>query len=163
MTVDKSTVPAVHHRWWALAAVAFGVSLIIMDATVVNVALPVVIEDLGLSSAQAEWMNAVYSLAFAALLLTLGRVGDLYGRRRLFALGMAVFVLASLAAGAAGSGTRPDRGPGRAGRRGGDDPARRPSPPSTRCSRAGIGESPSRSGVRRSAEWPPSALWSADG
>jgi EmrB/QacA subfamily drug resistance transporter len=105
MSVDKGTVPAVDHRWWALAAVAFGVSLIIMDATVVNVALPVVIEDLGLSSAQAEWMNAVYSLSFAALLLTLGRVGDLVGRRRLFALGMSVFVLASLAAGAAGSGT----------------------------------------------------------
>ncbi|MDO8121912.1 MFS transporter [Isoptericola sp. b490] len=107
MNVDKTTAPArpaPAHRWWALAAVALGVSLIIMDATVVNVALPVVIEDIGLSATEAEWMNAVYSLLFAALLLTLGRVGDLYGRRRLFALGMTIFVLASLAAGAAGSG-----------------------------------------------------------
>ncbi len=91
---------AVHrHRWWALAAVALGVSLIIMDATVVNVALPVIIEDLKLDATQAEWMNAVYSLMFAALLLTLGRVGDLHGRRRLFLVGMIVFVLASVVAG----------------------------------------------------------------
>ncbi|MCV2395200.1 MFS transporter [Actinotalea sp. M2MS4P-6] len=106
MTVDNTspTSPGTPHRWWALAAVALGVSLIIMDATVVNVALPVVIEDLGLSATQAEWMNAVYSLMLAALLLTVGRVGDLYGRRRIFAIGMTVFVLASVAAGAAGSG-----------------------------------------------------------
>lgn len=101
MSVEK-TVP-VPHRWWALAAVALGVSLIIMDATVVNVALPVIIEDLGLTATEAEWMNAIYSLLFAALLLTVGRVGDLYGRRRIFAVGMAVFVLASIAAGASGS------------------------------------------------------------
>ncbi len=76
-----------------------------MDATVVNVALPVIIEDLGLSATQAEWMNAVYSLVFAALLLTVGRVGDFVGRRRVFAVGMTVFVLASVAAGFSGSGS----------------------------------------------------------
>lgn len=92
-------------RWWALATVALGVSLIIMDATVVNVALPVVISDLGLTSTQAEWMNSIYSLMFAVLLLTLGRVGDLYGRRRLFAAGMVVFAVSSVFAGAAQSGT----------------------------------------------------------
>jgi len=75
-----------------------------MDATVVNVALPVIIEDLGLTATQAEWMNAVYSLMFAALLLTLGRVGDLYGRRKLFGVGMVVFVVASVAAGFSQSG-----------------------------------------------------------
>ena len=114
MNVDKSTAqtepepeappgadavrPPFPHRWWALAAVALGVSLIIMDATVVNVALPVIIEDVGLSATQAEWMNAIYSLMFAALLLTVGRVGDLYGRRRLFAVGIATFVVASVTA-----------------------------------------------------------------
>lgn len=76
-----------------------------MDATVVNVALPVIIEDLHLNATQAEWMNAVYSLMFAALLLTLGRVGDLHGRRRLFFVGMIVFVLASVAAGFSVNGT----------------------------------------------------------
>ena len=73
--------------WWALAAVALGVSLIIMDGTVVNVALPVVIGDLHLSSTDAEWMNASYALMFAALLLTVGRLGDLHGRRLLFLVG----------------------------------------------------------------------------
>ena len=82
--MTETNAPAeivVRRRWWALAAVALGVSLIIMDATVVNVALPVIIEDLHLDATQAEWMNAVYALMFAALLLTLGRVGDLHGRR----------------------------------------------------------------------------------
>ncbi len=90
-------------RWWALAAIALGVSLIIMDATVVNVALPVVIRDLSLSATQAEWMNAVYSLMFAALLLVSGRAGDIWGRRRLLLIGLVVFVAASLFAGAADS------------------------------------------------------------
>ena len=112
MTVDNTTpapdaaTPAdvVPHRWCALVAVALGVSLVIMDATVVNVALPVIIEDLHLDSSQAEWMNAIYSLMFAALLLTVGRVGDIQGRRKLFLIGMAVFVVASVIAGFSGSG-----------------------------------------------------------
>lgn len=111
MTVDNMSSEGVDlpaepskRRWLALATVALGVSLIVMDATVVNVALPVIIEDLHLTATQAEWMNAVYSLMFAALLLTLGRVGDLYGRRRLFGVGMVVFVLASVAAGFSPSG-----------------------------------------------------------
>ncbi len=83
---------------------ALGVSLIIMDATVVNVALPVIIEDIGLIATQAEWMNAVYSLMFAALLLTMGRVGDLRGRRALFGAGMVLFVIASMGAGLASDG-----------------------------------------------------------
>ena len=111
MNVDNSTprdpdaLSGEHsNRWLALAAVALGVSLIIMDATVVNVALPEVIEDIHLTSTQAEWMNAVYSLMFAALLLTVGRVGDLYGRRKLFGAGMVVFMLSSVAAGFANDG-----------------------------------------------------------
>ncbi|WNM26438.1 MFS transporter [Demequina capsici] len=108
MTVDndiaESPNPAPQRRWWALAAVALGVSLIIMDATVVNVALPVVIQDIGLTATQAEWMNAVYSLMLAALLLTTGRAGDLWGRRRLLLVGMGVFILASVVAGSVDSG-----------------------------------------------------------
>jgi len=111
MTVDKtspvegdpSTTPMPMRRWLALATVALGVSLIVMDATVVNVALPVIIRDLHLSSTQAEWMNAVYALMFAALLLTAGRIGDLFGRRKLFLVGMAVFVVASVVAGTSAS------------------------------------------------------------
>jgi EmrB/QacA subfamily drug resistance transporter len=96
--------PRSSKRWWALATVAVGVSIIVMDATVVNVALPVIIEDLGLTATQAEWMNAIYSLIFAALLLTVGKVGDLYGRRRLFLVGITLFTLASVGAGLAGTG-----------------------------------------------------------
>ena len=107
-TVDPVPADVVligRRRWLALATVALGVSIIIMDATVVNVALPVIITDLSLSATEAEWLNAVYSLMFAALLLTVGRLGDLHGRRRLFGIGMVVFVLASIAAGLAGDGT----------------------------------------------------------
>lgn len=86
--------------WWVLLTVGFGVSLVIMDATIVNVALPVVLEDLHLTASDAQWLNASYSLMFAALLMTVGRVGDLWGRRRMFALGMVVFLLASVVAGA---------------------------------------------------------------
>ena len=102
---DHDENPWGSRRWGVLATVALGVSLIIMDATVVNVALPTIINDLHLDSTQAEWMNAVYSLMFAALLLTLGRVGDLYGRRRLFAVGVVIFVVASVAAGFSDSAT----------------------------------------------------------
>ncbi len=103
---SPSTPPAVEHplgsrRWWALATIALGTSLIIMDATIVNVALPVVIRDLDLTANQAEWMNAIYSLTFAALLLTVGHLGDLRGRRLLFAGGMVVFMFSSVLAGSA--------------------------------------------------------------
>ena len=94
----------IRDRWWALGTIALATALIIMDATIVNVALPVVIRELDLTASQAEWMNAVYSLVFAALLLTMGHLGDLRGRRVILGLGMLVFMGASiLAASAQGS------------------------------------------------------------
>lgn len=90
--------------WAALLTIGFGTSLIIMDATIVNVALPVVIDDLHLDATEAEWMNAVYSLVFAALLITVGRIGDLIGRRKVFLTGMIIFMLASVFAGLAQNG-----------------------------------------------------------
>lgn len=92
-------------RWLALGAIALAVSLVIMDATIANVALPVVIEDIHLTATEAQWMNAIYALVFAGLILTSGRLGDLYGRRRLLLLGLALFGVASLFAGSADSGT----------------------------------------------------------
>lgn len=91
-------------QWGALLTIGFGTSLIIMDATIVNVALPVVIEDSGLTSTEAQWMNAVYSLVFAALLITVGRLGDVFGRRRFFLTGMIIFMVASVFAGLAVNG-----------------------------------------------------------
>lgn len=90
-------------RWLALAAIALGTSLVIMDATIANVALPVVIADLNLTATDAEWMNAVYSLVFASLMLTSGRLGDLYGRKTMFISGLALFAASSLAVGSAPS------------------------------------------------------------
>lgn len=88
--------------WAALLTIGFGVALVIMDATIVNVALPVVMADLHLTAADAQWLNASYALVFAAVLITVGRLGDLHGRRRLFAAGIVLFMAASLVAGLSG-------------------------------------------------------------
>src|SRR5699024_10680474 len=92
-------------RWYAMAIVSLAVSIIIMDATVVNVILPVLIQDLSLNVSEAEWANSIYALVFAALLITVGRMGDLFGRRRFLLIGITVFVLASLIAAAAPNGS----------------------------------------------------------
>jgi EmrB/QacA subfamily drug resistance transporter len=91
-------------RWIGLAMLSLGVSMIIVDVTIVNVAIPSIVQDLGLQSTQAEWVNTTYALVFAALLVTLGRVGDIFGRRRLYLAGLVVFAVASVAAGTAQSG-----------------------------------------------------------
>lgn len=84
--------------WVPLVVLATGVSMVVIDATIVNVAVPAILADLRLGATDVEWINSVYSLMFAALLIPFGRMGDLYGRRRLFALGVAVFLLASVLA-----------------------------------------------------------------
>ncbi|MEO5965148.1 MAG: MFS transporter [Candidatus Limnocylindrales bacterium] len=91
-------------RWIGLAMLSLGVAMIIVDATIVNVAVPSIIRDLDLDSTTAEWINTVYALVFAALLITLGRVGDLLGRRALYFVGLVVFGAASVLAGAAPTG-----------------------------------------------------------
>ena len=100
--------PAMHEqgrgRWLGLAMLSLGVAMIIVDATIVNVAVPSIIRELKLDSTTAEWINTVYSLVFAALLITLGRIGDVWGRRRLYLAGLGVFVVASILAGAAPTG-----------------------------------------------------------
>ena len=83
-------------RWLGLVALTIGVAMIIVDATIVNVAIPSIIRDLGIGITQAEWANSIYSLVFAALLISVGRVGDVGGRRRVFVLGLVVFLAASL-------------------------------------------------------------------
>ncbi len=90
--------PAGRRRWLAMPFIALGVAMIIVDATIVNVAIPSIQRDIGLTVPDAEWVNSLYSLVFASLLLTTGRIGDIVGRRRLFVIGVVVFVLASLVA-----------------------------------------------------------------
>ena len=91
-------------RWLGLAMLSLGVAMIIVDATIVNVAIPSIIRDLRIDSTTAEWINTTYALVFAALLITLGRIGDVWGRRRLYLAGLGVFIGASMLAGAAPSG-----------------------------------------------------------
>ncbi len=91
-------------RWLGLAMLSVGVAMIIVDATIVNVAVPSIIRELRLDSTQAEWINTIYALVFAALLITLGRLGDVFGRRRLYLAGLVVFIGASMVAGLAPSG-----------------------------------------------------------
>jgi EmrB/QacA subfamily drug resistance transporter len=95
---------AENRKWWTLAAVAFGLFMIMLDNTIVNVALPAIERDLGLGLSQLEWIVTGYALTFAALMLTGGKLADLYGRRLIFVVGLAVFTLASLACGLATSG-----------------------------------------------------------
>jgi EmrB/QacA subfamily drug resistance transporter len=90
-------------KWWTLAAVAFGLFMIMLDNTVVNVALPSIEKDLHISISQLEWIVTAYALVFAALLITGGKLADLFGRRKIFIVGLAIFSLSSLACGFAPS------------------------------------------------------------
>src|ERR671936_3218896 len=94
-----------NRKWWTLGAVAFGLFMIMLDNTVVNVALPSIQRDLGVGLSELEWIVTGYALTFAALMLIGGEVADAYGRRLIFVLGIAIFSLASLWCGLAGSGS----------------------------------------------------------
>ena len=83
-------------RWWALGAIAFGLFMALLDVTVVYVALPSIQRGLHESYTSLEWIVNAYALIVAVLLVTSSRLGDLYGRKRIFSLGMAVFTLGSL-------------------------------------------------------------------
>ena len=96
-----SDTPISRRQWLAMLTLSLGVSLVVMDMTIVNVAVPVIIDDLGLTAAGAQWMNAIYLLMLASLLLAAGRLGDRIGRRKVYAIGLVLFMVASLSAGAA--------------------------------------------------------------
>ncbi len=91
--------------WAPMFIIGLGVALIIMDATIVNVILPSIIADLKISSIDAEWVNAIYSLTFAALLIVMGRLGDRFGRDKIFMLGGVVFGASSILAASATTGS----------------------------------------------------------
>ncbi|HEV7656192.1 MAG TPA: DHA2 family efflux MFS transporter permease subunit [Mycobacteriales bacterium] len=90
-------------KWWTLVAVCLGTFMLLLDITIVNVALPDIQTALGASFSGLQWVVDAYALTLAALLLTAGSLADLYGRRRLYVVGLAVFTLASLLCGVAGS------------------------------------------------------------
>src|ERR1700730_13990213 len=85
-------------RGWTLAIVSIALFMVVLDNLVVNVALPSIHQDLGASIQSLEWTVNAYILAYAVLLLTGAALGDRFGRRRMFLIGMAVFTVASAAA-----------------------------------------------------------------
>jgi EmrB/QacA subfamily drug resistance transporter len=91
-------------RWLGLVAIALGVALIVVDTTIVNVIVPSIVRDLGVTSVQAQWIQESYAIVFAALLLLVGRVADILGARRVFLAGVVVFGATSLLAGLAPTG-----------------------------------------------------------
>ena len=91
------------NRWPALYVLSTAVLMIVLDATIVNVALPSIKDDLGFSQSELAWVVNAYLIAFGGLLLLAGRIGDLIGHRRVFLIGLAVFTAASLAGGLAQS------------------------------------------------------------
>src|SRR5215213_6728073 len=94
-----------NRKWWTLAAMCFALFMIMLDNTVVNVALPSIQDDLGASLSGLEWTINVYTLTFAVLLVTGGRLGDILGRRRMFLYGVVTFAVSSAAIGVSPSDT----------------------------------------------------------
>jgi EmrB/QacA subfamily drug resistance transporter len=91
-------------RWLGLVSIALGVALIVVDTTIVNVIVPSIVRDLGVTSVQAQWIQESYAIVFAALLLVVGRVADILGARRVFLTGVVLFGATSLLAGLAPNG-----------------------------------------------------------
>lgn len=91
-------------RWIGLACLALGLAMIIVDTSIVNVAVPRIITDLKITPSTAEWVNSSYALVFAAALITLSRIGDIIGQRTLYLVGTTVFASASVLAAIAPSG-----------------------------------------------------------
>ena len=82
-------------RWWTLAVLMLAVFMVGIDTTVLNVALPSLVRELGASASQLQWITTAYSLVFAGLLLTAGSLGDRFGRKGAFTLGLVIFGLGS--------------------------------------------------------------------
>src|SRR5881275_1779429 len=90
-----------NRKWWTLAAVSFGLFMIMLDNTIVNVALPTLQRSLHLKISELEWVVTGYALTFGAFMLTGGKLADLFGRRLIFVAGLVVFTGSSLACGLA--------------------------------------------------------------
>ena len=102
LTQTEARAPGQHaHLGWALVLISVAQLMVVLDATIANIALPYIGQDLHISQANLSWIVTGYALAFGGLLLLGGRLGDLYGRRRIFMTGLTVFAIASLLGGLA--------------------------------------------------------------
>ena len=99
MITINSLISGERRRWVTLAVVCMGQLMMVLDATIVNVALPSIQRDLDFSQANLAWVIDAYLIAFGSFLLLAGRLGDLFGRKRLFLVGLVLFTLASAACG----------------------------------------------------------------
>ena len=97
--IDRS-----NRRWVGLVFISLAVSLIIVDSTIVNVAVPSIVDELKISSTEVQWVQEAYTLVFASLLLLFGSLADRVGRRRLMLIGVVIFALASVFAALAPDG-----------------------------------------------------------
>ena len=97
MPKERTDMTADRSRWIALYVLCAGMLMIVLDVTIVNVALPSIQDDLGFSTSSLAWVVNAYLIAFGGLLLLAGRLGDLLGRRTVFLAGLALFTGASLA------------------------------------------------------------------
>src|SRR3954469_24799885 len=102
-TTNTIAMNSDRRRWIALFVVCLGQLMIILDTTIVNVALPSIQSDLHFSQSSLTWVVDGYLITFGSLLLLAGRLGDLFGRKRVFLLGVAAFVAASILCGLASS------------------------------------------------------------
>lgn len=88
-------------QWWSLLVLGLGLAIVIIDGTIVNVAIPSIRKELGASLKDVEWVSSIYALIYAALIVTFGRIGDQVGRRAIFVAGVGTFMLGSILAGSA--------------------------------------------------------------
>ncbi|RKR76494.1 MFS transporter [Frondihabitans australicus] len=103
-TTKGASTRAQRHRWAGLVFISVAVSIIIVDSTIVNVAIPSIIGDLHISTSQVQWVQESYTLVFASLLLVFGSLADRLGRRRILLIGVVVFALSSILAASTDSG-----------------------------------------------------------
>ena len=92
-----------NRKWWTLGAMCFALFMVMLDNTVVNIALPAIKSSFGASISGLSWTVNAYTLVFGVLLVTGGRLGDVFGRKRMFLAGLVVFTLGSIGAGLSGS------------------------------------------------------------
>src|SRR5438309_2322609 len=105
MTARLVAMRDANSRWWTLGAMCFALFMVMLDITVVNVSLPSIQRDLHANLSALEWTVNAYTLTFAVLMVTGGRLGDIFGRRRMFLFGVVVFGLSSAAIGFAPNDT----------------------------------------------------------
>ncbi len=91
---ERLRLSEANRKWWTLAAMCFALFMVMLDNTVTNVALPSIQRDFDASLAALEWTVNAYTLTFAVLLITGGRLGDIFGRRRVFLIGVVLFAAA---------------------------------------------------------------------